>query len=74
VAIIGTGGISPCGENVCITCSDQAVPVRIIEFLADGLARVDTGISIENIQIELVDMSLGDKVLVHAGVAIAKVS
>jgi hypothetical protein len=32
-----------CHGEVCITCSDQAVAVRVVELLPDGLAMVDTG-------------------------------
>lgn len=57
----------------CITCSDQAVDVVIMEVLPDGLARVDTGAGVEEISIALVDAGVGDHVLVHAGEAIAVV-
>jgi hydrogenase expression/formation protein HypC len=44
---------------VCVTCSDEAVQVRVVELRDDGLALVDTGV--------------GDVVLVHAKEAIGMV-
>ncbi|WP_028936728.1 HypC/HybG/HupF family hydrogenase formation chaperone [Pseudonocardia spinosispora] len=62
-----------CGGEVCITCSDQAVPVRITELLPDELATVSTEAgTVEEISVALVDASVGDVVLVHAGEAIAR--
>ncbi len=66
--------IPECYGEVCITCSDQAVPVRIIELLADDLALVDTGESLEHVRVALVTACIGDTVLVHAKEAIAVVS
>ena len=69
-----TGGPhGACTDEVCITCSDQAVPVRILERLDDDLARVDTGVSVEVVSVALVDAEVGSTVLVHAGEAIAVV-
>ena len=60
--------------EVCITCSDSAVPVTVTALLDEGLAVVDTGAGTEEeISIALVDAAVGDVVLVHAGEAIAKV-
>lgn len=63
-----------CYGDVCITCSDQAVPVRIVELLGDDIALVDTGQSMEHVSIALVTAGIGDTVLVHAKEAIAVVS
>ena len=66
----------PCGEEdgpVCLTCSDQALPVTVLELLDDGLARVDTGEGQEEVSVALVEARVGDVVLVHAGEAIARV-
>lgn len=62
-----------CDGEVCITCSDQALPVTVLELLDDGLARVDTGQSHEQVSVALVEAAVGDVVLVHAGEAIARV-
>jgi hydrogenase maturation factor len=66
--------IPECYGEVCITCSDQAVPVRIVEVLEDDIALVDTGQSMEHVSIALVSAGVGDTVLVHAKEAIAVVS
>jgi hydrogenase expression/formation protein HypC len=60
-----------CHADVCITCSDTAVPVRVAELLGDGLAVVDTEAGPEEISVALVDAAPGDVVLVHAKEAIA---
>ena len=64
-----------CTDDVCITCSDAAVAVTVLEVRADGLALVDTGAGPpEEVSIALVDAGVGDVVLVHAGEAIAVVA
>lgn len=63
-----------CTHQVCITCSDQAVPVTVVRVLGDELAEVDTGAGREQVSVALVDARVGDTVLVHAGEAIAVVS
>ena len=60
-----------CGHEVCITCSDGAVEVTLVELLQGDLARADTGAGIEEISVALVEASVGDRVLVHAKEAIA---
>jgi hydrogenase expression/formation protein HypC len=60
--------------QVCITCSDVAVAVTVVELLRDGLAMVDTGVGVEEVSVALVDAAVGDTVLVHAGEAIARVA
>jgi hydrogenase expression/formation protein HypC len=62
-----------CSGEVCITCSDEAVPVVVVELLADDLARVDTGRGREEVSVALVDAAVGDTVLVHAKEALAVV-
>lgn len=65
-------GIQPqCYGETCITCSDEAVPVVLVELLADDLAVADTGSGVEEVSIALVDAGVGDTVLVHAREAIA---
>ena len=62
-----------CHGDVCITCSDTAVEVRIVAVLDDGLALVDTGAGTEEVSVALVSAGIGDTVLVHAKEAIAVV-
>jgi hydrogenase maturation factor len=64
---------SACEAQTCITCGDRAVPVRVLELLDGGMARVDTGASVEEVSVELVEAAVGDTLLVHAGVAIGRV-
>jgi hydrogenase maturation factor len=61
----------PCHDEVCITCSDTAVQVRVVELRPDGLALVDTGAGHEEVSVALVSAAVGDTVLVHAKEAIA---
>jgi hydrogenase expression/formation protein HypC len=60
-----------CHDDVCITCGDVAVPVTVIELLPGELALVDTGETVEEISVALVDTHVGGRVLVHAKEAIA---
>jgi hydrogenase maturation factor len=72
---IGPHGIlpDPYPGEVCITCSDVAVAVTVAELLGDDLALVDTGVgTLEEVSVALVDVRVGDTVLVHAGEAIAR--
>jgi hydrogenase expression/formation protein HypC len=62
-----------CHGDVCITCSDEAVAVRVVRLLEADLAMVDTGQSLEEVSVALVDAAVGDTVLVHAKEAIAVV-
>jgi hydrogenase expression/formation protein HypC len=63
-----------CTGDVCITCSDTAVQVRVARLLPDGLALVDTGAGQEEVSVALVSAQIGDTILVHAGEAIGVVS
>ena len=70
-----TAGVpAHCEGDVCITCSDEAVPVRITELRPDEIALVETEAgTFEEVSIALVDAGLGDVVLVHAKEAIVRV-
>ena len=63
--------VPECHDEVCITCSDSAVPVTIVRLLDDGLAIVDTGEGEEEVSVALVEAGPGDTILVHAKEAIA---
>jgi hydrogenase expression/formation protein HypC len=63
--------VPECYGDVCITCSDQAVDVVVVELRPDGLALVDTGSSLEEVSVALVDTHVGGHILVHAKEAIA---
>ncbi len=64
------------GDGHCITCSDEALPVKIVSIdHTTGLALVEVQNKIEEIDITLVeDITVGDIVLVHGGVAIGHAS
>lgn len=63
--------IPECHGEVCITCGDVALPVRVVELRPGDLALVDTGESLEEISVALVEATAGGRVLVHAKEAIA---
>ena len=61
------------GENHCLTCSDEARPMRVLEVDRSALARcIDPDGAIFEVMVDLIgEVAAGDLVLVHAGVAIA---
>ena len=65
------GEVPRCHDEVCVTCSDTAVAVKIVRLLGDGLALVDTGSGEEEVSVALVSAGIGDTILVHAREAIA---
>ena len=66
-------GLPECAGDVCITCSDMAVEVRVVRLLDDAMAVVDTGQGTETVSVALVIAGVGDTILVHAREAIAVV-
>jgi hydrogenase expression/formation protein HypC len=75
----GDAVVPECHDEVCITCSDQAVAVRVVRLLDDHLAIVDTGAGEEAggaeevVSVALVTAGVGATILVHAREAIAVV-
>ena len=63
--------VPECHDDVCITCSDTAVPVTVLRLLDDELAEVQTERGTEEVSVALVDAGVGDTILVHASEAIA---
>ena len=65
-----------CGSDHCITCSDEAVPLRVVAREPGGLARcVDESGGETEVMTDLVGaVREGDVLLVHAGVALAPVA
>jgi hydrogenase maturation factor len=63
--------VPECHDDVCITCSDSAVPVTVLRLLDDDLAVVATAAGDEEVSVALVTARVGDTVLVHASEAIA---
>ena len=66
-------GFARCTDDVCITCGDVAVPVRVVKLLPGDLAVVEVEGREEEVSVALVSASVGDTLLVHAGEAIASV-
>ena len=63
-----------CEGDHCVTCSDEAVAVRVVRLLDGDLADVDVGDGrTEEVSVALVDAAVGDVVLVHAKEAIGLV-
>jgi hydrogenase expression/formation protein HypC len=60
-----------CHENVCLTCSDAAVPMTVLRLLDDELAVVRTEHGEDEVSVALVTAVVGDTILVHASEAIA---
>ena len=64
-----------CGDH-CITCSDEGIPMQV-ERIDDArelaLCAAEDG-SKSTVEIALVDVVPGDRVLVHAGVALTELT
>jgi hydrogenase expression/formation protein HypC len=65
--------VPECHGDVCITCSDTAVAVKVVQLLEDDLAIVATEAGEEEVSVALVSAGVGDTILVHAREAIAVV-
>ena len=66
-----------CGDDGhCITCSDEGVPMRVIEAQPGALAVCagEDGTRSEVMTDLIGDVRPGDRVLVHAGVALTRVA
>jgi hydrogenase maturation factor len=64
-----------CGDH-CITCSDEGIPMqveRVDDARGLALCATEDG-SKSTVEIALVDVAPGDRVLVHAGVALAELT
>ncbi|GFG50645.1 hydrogenase assembly protein HupF [Mycolicibacterium agri] len=66
---------SECTDEVCITCSDEGRLGEVLRPADDGTAHVRTATGTETVSTVLVEaLTPGDLVLVHAGMAITKIS
>jgi hypothetical protein len=62
--------MNPCGDGHCVTCSDEAVALRVVEVRGDGIALCEGDVEVMT---ELVgEVGPGDELLVHAGTAIGR--
>jgi hydrogenase maturation factor len=60
-------------EDRCVTCGDVAVEMLIVRRDASGLALCEAAEGRETVDITLVEpVAAGDRVLVHAGAALAR--
>ena len=57
------------GSDHCVTCSDEAVPMRVDDVRGDGIA-VCEGVEVMTDLVGRVER--GEELLVHAGVALAR--
>jgi hydrogenase expression/formation protein HypC len=68
-------------EDVCVTCSDQALPAVIVALREHDLALARVQVCggavgeevTEEISVALVDVDVGDTVLVHAREALVRI-
>jgi hydrogenase maturation factor len=59
-------------EHHCLTCSDEAVPLRVVALRSDGVVLCEGDVEVMT---DLVgDVEAGEQLLVHAGVALARLS
>jgi hydrogenase assembly chaperone HypC/HupF len=56
----------------CITCGDEGIPMQVVALQDGAAACVDEQGERHEVAVDLIDpVAPGDRVLVHAGVAIA---
>lgn len=62
------------GEGVCLTCSDEALPARVLSVSEEaGLALVEIDGTLTEVDVSLVDaVAPGDWLLTHGGVALSR--
>ena len=61
-----------CESDHCVTCSDEGVPMPVRALREDGVAICGDGVEV---MVDLVaPVAPGDELLVHAGVAIARLT
>ena len=59
-----------CEYGHCVTCADEGVPMRVVSLNAPTLVVCEDDVEVMT---DLVgDVEIGDELLVHAGVAIAR--
>lgn len=73
VAPTGPSVTPPGPEGVCITCSDAARVAEVVEVVDAHTVRARTTTGVELVDTTLLaTVAVGDRVLVHAGTAIAE--
>jgi hydrogenase maturation factor len=61
-----------CDESHCITCSDEGVPMRVVEAGGEGLVLCEGDVEVMTALVG--DVEPGDELLVHAGVALVRLT
>jgi hydrogenase maturation factor len=57
----------------CVTCGDEAIEAEVLQVGGDGAALVAVGEQTIEIDVSLIDgLTQGDRVLIHGGVALAR--
>jgi hydrogenase maturation factor len=64
--------VSECGSDHCVTCADEAVPLRVVETRSDAVAVCEPNLVVMTDLVGTVEV--GDVLLVHAGVALARLA
>jgi hydrogenase maturation factor len=62
--------MTECGSDHCITCSDEALPLRVTHVRPDATAVCEQDVEVMTDLVGAVEV--GDVLLVHAGVAIGR--
>lgn len=63
----------PDATGRCATCADEGIEALVVHVLDDAMAAVEMEGRRQEVAIELLDdIRAGDRLLVHAGVAIAR--
>jgi hydrogenase assembly chaperone HypC/HupF len=66
-----TGARCSTANEHCITCSDEGIPMRVIELRDGNAVCADQDRARHRVAVDLVEpVAIGDELLVHAGVAI----
>jgi hydrogenase assembly chaperone HypC/HupF len=73
--MIDAAGVTACraGEEHCITCGDEGIPMRVLALRGADAVCSDEESTRHQVAVDLVGpVEPGDEVLVHAGVAIRR--
>jgi len=63
------------GRPGCITCGDEGIPMRVVEEREALAVCVDAEGRRHEVAVELIERAaVGDRILVHAGVAIGELA
>jgi hydrogenase maturation factor len=61
-----------CDDHHCVTCSDEAVPLRVVAICSEHLVLCEGDVEVMT---DLVgEVGPGERLLVHAGVALTRLT